>query len=375
MRNPSYYHRKYCSMKYLISLFGFAVLSPIAFAEVGLEGRIIELENKLSTFEQSTAEQVTEEEPTKPTFNALIEFEAGWNKSYDDITSSDFAVATVELLMAHQLNDYVSAEVGLLYEEGETPIEVDIALLRLAAPESPFYIAAGQFYQSFGSFESGMISDPLTLELGETRETSLVGGFENEMAFASFYVFNGNQQTNLSDETTDYGVNIGVARETEDSSFSVQAGYISNLAESDGLESAILAGSLSDEVAGFAISSMTSFQSLSLILEWISAEEAFEATAFEFDGAGAKPQAWNVEVGHNFNLMNKGALVSLGYQGTEEALALELPKERILAALKLDIFEKTLLGFEISMDQDYSEAVGGTDENAATFITQLAVEI
>ncbi|MES2662163.1 MAG: LbtU family siderophore porin [Pseudomonadota bacterium] len=362
-------------MKYLISLFGFAVLSPIAFAEVGLEGRIIELENKLSTFEQSTAEQVTEEEPTKPTFNALIEFEAGWNKSYDDITSSDFAVATVELLMAHQLNDYVSAEVGLLYEEGETPIEVDIALLRLAAPESPFYIAAGQFYQSFGSFESGMISDPLTLELGETRETSLVGGFENEMAFASFYVFNGNQQTNLSDETTDYGVNIGVARETEDSSFSVQAGYISNLAESDGLESAILAGSLSDEVAGFAISSMTSFQSLSLILEWISAEEAFEATAFEFDGAGAKPQAWNVEVGHNFNLMNKGALVSLGYQGTEEALALELPKERILAALKLDIFEKTLLGFEISMDQDYSEAVGGTDENAATFITQLAVEI
>ncbi len=361
--------------KFIVAASSLCLMTPALAAEVGLEGRIIELENKLSTFEQSTSEQVQQEESAKPAFNALIEFEAGWNKSYDDITSSDFAVATVELLMAHQINEYVSAEVGLLYEEGETPIEVDIALLRLADPESPFYIAAGQFYQSFGSFESGMISDPLTLELGETRETSLVGGFENEMLFASFYVFNGDQQTNLSDEATDYGVNIGLAREAENLSYSLQAGYISNIAESDGLESVILPGTLSDEVAGYAISSTTSFHSLNLILEWISADDAFETAAFEYNGAGAKPQAWNVEVGHNFTLMNKDALVSLGYQGTEEALALDLPKERTLAALKIDIFEKTLLGFEISMDQDYSEAVGGTDEKAATFVTQLAVEI
>jgi len=35
-------------------------------------------------------------------------------------------------------------------------------------------LTAGQLYVPFGAFETGLISDPLTLEIGETRESTVL---------------------------------------------------------------------------------------------------------------------------------------------------------------------------------------------------------
>ena len=72
--------------------------------------------------------------------------------------------------------------------------------------------------------------------------------------------------------------------------------------------------------------------------------------------------------------MGKSSTAAIGYQGTREALDLELPKRRWIAGFSIDILENTALSFEWAHDKDYSSSDGGTGENANTVTTQLAVE-
>jgi hypothetical protein len=46
-------------------------------------------------------------------------------------------------------------------------------------------------YVPFGNFESQIISDPLTLEIGEAGEDALQVGVEVEGFYDSIYTFNG----------------------------------------------------------------------------------------------------------------------------------------------------------------------------------------
>jgi hypothetical protein len=66
---------------------------------------------------------------------------------------------------------------------------------------------------------------------------------------------------------------------------------------------------------------------------------------------------------------------AVAYQGTDEAVILELPKERFTAAISAGIFENTVLFLEGLHDNDYSDSDGGTDEFDGTTVTaKLAVE-
>ncbi|MFW6322315.1 MAG: hypothetical protein ACOC02_01675, partial [Guyparkeria sp.] len=75
---------------------------------------------------------------------------------------------------------------------------------------------------------------------------------------------------------------------------------------------------------------------------------------------------------YGFDLIGRPARAGIGYQGTDEALALELPESRVIAALSVEIFPHTALSFEYAADEDYDVADGGTGESAGTFLTQLA---
>jgi len=51
----------------------------------------------------------------------------------------------------------------------------------------PVYLTAGKMYVPFGNFESNMIQDPVTLEIGETRESAGQVGFEHSGFYGSAY--------------------------------------------------------------------------------------------------------------------------------------------------------------------------------------------
>lgn len=313
--------------------------------------------------------------------SGVVEVEANHNDSYTRNSSNDLTLATVEVAISSQVNDWIRADITLLHEEDDTNLEVDVGTLTIAPPDGGgWFLTTGQFYMPFGAYESNMISDPLTLEIGETRESALQVGFENGPFSGSAYAFNGTNKRNGGDENRidNWGANLAVAHEVSDVKFSVGAGYINDVGDSDGLQGQINtrlgSNNVRDHVSGWTANAMAEAGSLVFIGEYLAATDDFEATELLFKGGGAEPKAWNTEVGYNFALMGKDSTVAIGYQGTREALDLGLPKRRWLAGFSVDILENTALSFEWAHDKDYSSSDGGTGENGNTVTTQLAVE-
>ncbi len=311
----------------------------------------------------------------------VAEVEAGHNDPDEGDSNSDIVLATAEIGIAAEVNEWVSAETVLLFEEDDTDLEVDVAVVTIANPNKPWFISSGLMYEPFGTFETNLISDPLTLEIAETRESSVLAGIDHNGFSGGIYVFNGDLSKDGDDKIDNFGAFAGYARENDISSFAINLGYINDIGDSDTLQDVIqdniaaAAVEYDDYVAGFSIDGSYSYGPFNIIAEYIMALNDFEANELAFKTGGAEPEAFNVEVGYSFNVGGIPMTAALAYQGTDEAVALELPKERIVGGLSAEIFDSTALSFEWAHDDDYSASEGGTDEFGGNTITsQLAVE-
>ena len=145
--------------------------------------------------------------------SGAVEVEFTSNKDFTNTKSSDIALATVELTFESQINNRVSAQIVLLHEEDDTPLEVDVGTISMDLG-SGFSMTAGQTYLPFGSYQTHMISDTLSLELTETRQSVILFDYENNALNASFYVFNGDVlKTSGSDKMSSAGLNIAYSSE------------------------------------------------------------------------------------------------------------------------------------------------------------------
>jgi len=309
----------------------------------------------------------------------VAEVEAGYNDPDEGDESSDIVLATAELSVAAQVNEWVSAETVLLYEEDDTDLEVDAAVITIANPDKPWFVSAGLMYEPFGTFETGLISDPLTLEIAETRESSVLAGIEKNGFAGGVYGFNGDLSEKGDDDIDNFGAFAGYSKEHDNGSFAVNVGYINDIGDSDTLQDTIQDNigteEYSDQVAGFSVDAMYNHGPFTFIAEYIAALDDFESNELAFKAGGAEPQAYNVEFDYNFNVGGVPVTAAIAYQGTDEAVALELPEERIIGGISAEIFDGTALSFEWAHDEDYSSSDGGTDEFGGDTITsQLAVE-
>ncbi|MBK1720862.1 LbtU family siderophore porin [Thiocystis violacea] len=392
--------------------------SPAAVSAESLETRLERLESRTAELEANTQRQEpdpaerkarTEGEPErlKPLseelsasglrqmIGGLIEVEAFHVSPYEGDDESDIVLATFELGISAQINHWVEATASLLYEQDETDLEVDVAYLSIANAEaSPFFLSAGQLYVPFGSFETNLVSDPLTLEIGESRETALQVGFVAGDVLGSLYVFNGDNSIEGESTIGSWGANLGYAHEEQERAWAFGVGYINDLGDSDTLQDATndnrvtaLDAQLAEgmdttgfnvdptrRVGGWTLNASTAIGPFNLIGEYLSATDHFDVDSLAYRGAGAKPAAWNIEAGFSFPVLGRASVAAIAYQGTQEALALELPEERWLVGWSIALFEQTSLSFQWAHDRDYSESNGGTGESADTITAQLAVE-
>lgn len=305
----------------------------------------------------------------------LVEVEAFHADPSGGDKESDVAVATVELGIAAQITDTVSAEVVLLHEEDDTPLEVDVATMSIGA------FTAGQFFVPFGVFESNFISDPMTLELGETRETALQFGMESGGLHGAVYAFNGDLDEDGDSEIDSFGAAVGYAAEGEGMEFGLNLSYISDIGDSDSLQE-LVGDNLGDEgvydsqVGGWSASALLRIGNLSLLAEYLGATEDFEMGEMEFEGEGAEPTSYIVEAAMDFELAGMPATFALGYQETDEAAALELPEERFMVGLSVEMMDGVALAVEGAFDEDYGDPetndYSGGDADIITF--QLATE-
>ena len=195
------------------------------------------------------------------------------------------------------------------------------------------------------------------------------------------YAFNGELSKDGDNDIDNFGAFAGYAQENENSSFAINIGYLNDIGDSDTLEDVIqenidaAAVEYNDHVGGFSIDGIFTYGPFTLIGEYIMATDDFEFVELPFKDNGAEPEAFNIEAGYSFNLSGIELTAAIAFQGTDEAVALELPEERILGGLSAQIFDNTSLSIEYAHDDDYSTSDGGTDEfGGDTFTSQLAVE-
>lgn len=304
----------------------------------------------------------------KLSLSGLIEVEVNQAEDYAGKRSGGVALATVELAIDAKINQAVTANALILHEDGEDFV-LDQGTITVETGTVPGKIVAGRFYVPFGVFESNLISDPLTLELGETQEAALQWTGERAGFYGAAYAFNGDTSKNGDEGAFEFGVNLGYVTD----SLNVGIGYLSSIGESNNLTDSLATTALSDYVAGAAIHAVFSQGPVTVIGEYITALDSFAAGELDSGTVlGAEPSAYNLELGYGFDMNGVESTAALAYQGTAEALALALPESRLLLGLSMKIYENTALSFEYARDTDYEMDVGGTGENGSNFTAQLA---
>jgi len=148
----------------IVNIFTLSILTGIqtsfgqGMSNYDLEQEVKELREKIES--SGLLEGVS--------FSGAVEVEAGFENGYEDENTSDITLATVELGLEAKISEWARANVVLLWEEDDTEqVEVDEGTITLGnAERSPLYLTAGKFVVPFGAYETNMISDPLTLEIG-----------------------------------------------------------------------------------------------------------------------------------------------------------------------------------------------------------------
>ncbi len=314
----------------------------------------------------------------------LLELEARWRDPYRGGDSSDIMLATAALGVQAPFSDWFHGQVTFLYEDppnGEATQDLDELYLAVYNTyESPFHLRAGRAYLPFGIYQTFMISDPLTLALGEVRPVGLQLGFEEAGFYGAAYLFNG--ETHLHDETgmRDFGLNLGYLWLGLDTQVDVGVDYLHSLSESRRLQEAIVhPDQMEQRAAGGALHGSVIHGPFTLLAEYVAATEAFHPDNLAFNGSGAQPVAWSLEAGYSFQVAGLETTFAIGHQQTREALALGLPQSRALASLSAALFRNSALTLEYARDRDYDSSdyaseVVGSGSAAQRLTLQLATQ-
>ncbi len=354
-------------MRFLVGLIvsGLMFTSTLVFAGDGaLASRVTALEDVLS---QGILQQVQ--------ISGAIEAEIAYNSDYDDIKGSDVDLTTLELGIDAALTDFFSGFALMKWEEdgGEGVFLDEGGIVLGSVDEYGIAVTAGKLYVPFGVFETAMISDPLTLELGETREGAVIVDFGAGGFYGAAYTFNSAINDDEDDDMIDaFGAMVGYGFESDGVSFDVSAGWISNLTSSGGFSGYLEEAGvevLDDYAAGMAVSAVVGIADFTLIGEYVAAlDDDYMASD------DSEPATWSLEFGYDFDLSGHGASVAATYQGSDEAAILGLPESRIGAAFGFDITDGLGIAFEYIHDEDFDTSDGGTGESADAVTCQLALE-
>jgi len=317
------------------------------------------------------------------TISGIIEAEAGYaNTDFNDpaeenTDESSVDLATMELGVDAEITDHVNGHVLFLWEEGDGAVGLDEGFITIHGGDGfPVYLSAGKMYVPFGNFESTMISDPLTLELAETRVSAVQIGFELEEFYGSIYAFNGDIDEAGEDSHIDnFGANAGFILENDNFCINAGISYINNMLDSDGLgewaeKTMNTDGTeLKDYVDGFGAHVIVNTGPVTFIGEYITMIDKPEFIS-DMPGIGFKMDeisAYNAEVAFTFDMAGKETTVGVGYQGTDDAGAF-LPETRIIGAIGVGIFDSTSLALEYAHDEFEN------DDEVDIVTAQLAIE-
>ena len=330
------------------------------------------------------------------TINGLLEFGAAYHSTdmnHGDFEhDSDLSMTTVQLGIEAEINDWVNAEMVLLYEDASgaidayedirdgTDFDVDEAIITIANKDvTPAFMKAGKMYVPFGArlthFPDDMgIDSPLTLLLGETLEKAVLIGAEYAGFTVSAYTFNGDvEEAGGGDNVIEtYGFDANYAFEDEDLGLDLLVGgsYISNIADSDWAEEVLDHYDLEidDYAEGADAYLHVGYQGFFVEAEYMAAVDHVNVEGEDL----GKPTVWNIEAGYNYNWW-RNLEIALQYAGSDDCGSLRLPRDRYGINFNQEVFDNTVLSVGYMYDEYATD--DDLDRNTRDLIFgQLAIE-
>jgi hypothetical protein len=279
----------------------FVATGPALGAEPDEEKLLYTLRNELADEDSFMSKMLDRFD-----FGLLIEAGAVYrDENEDGEDESDIALTTVEFGVETMINEWVTGEVVLLFEDPtfddeDTSFDVDVGTITIGNPDQfPLFATVGKFYVPYGALLTHFSDDPLvdvpvTLTFGEISERALLVGFEMAGLSVSAYAFNGSVEETDDDENQidSYGadVNFTYEREANELILQVGASYLSNLAVTDGISDTLPADKLEDSVDGWAAYFSSNWKMFFLDAEYMAALDGFAAAELATkNGDGAKP--------------------------------------------------------------------------------------
>lgn len=248
------------------------------------------------------------------TVGGLIEVEAYFGEE-DGEDVSDVVLATFELGADVTFKEWINGSALLLWEEDDTePVELDEGEITIGkCGKYPFYFKGGKIYVPFGNFETHLISDPLVLELAETRESALLAGYCSEYFEVCAGAFNG-----TLDDDDALKSHVASLTVTPEENVTIGVFWISALGESDGLEETIsnTDNTLTyDETGGIGGFVSAQIGVIAIGGEYITALEPFDMGVLGGEEE-LQPSAWNAEVALCFR--GCSSEIALRSEGSDE---------------------------------------------------------
>ncbi len=363
---------------FILSIFfiSFAVISLFFAPDVRademqeLKKRVNELEEHQGELYHSLKEKKRPGHKTgisdRISFGGLVEVELSQaSGGPDSETSSDIVAATVELSVDAEINDSVNAHVLLLWEEDDTdPIAMDEATIEVTSPYG-LVITGGKMYVPFGVFNSHFVSDPITLELGETNESAILVSYETGIFSGSVGIFNGDIDSNKENVIDDFVLSVTA---TPMKDLTVGVSYITDIAEGD---IGLTTNPDVDSVGGIGLSATYVYDRFTIEFEYVGALEDFNVNDLndDGDGNGDRPSAFNLEVAYQLNDKTE---IAGKYESSSEMF--DQPESQVGAVASYELFPHTAVAIEYLFGEyDSSFATAGA-EDRHLLTGQIAVE-
>ncbi len=315
-------------------------------------------------------------------FHASLEFEYRTENGFDDTedassstTNSDSA--TLDLEFGYQPCDWFKGGLLITWDD-ETPLEIDEGFVTVGDTETfPLFLTAGKLTLPFGLFETSMISDPLTQEIGEIKTYAGVLGVEWQGLYASTFIYDGSTIDGDDDgrDLKVFGAGAGYLYQEDDVVFMVGGGWVENIADADSFSEFLGEENLhlKDRTPGAVVYSLVEYGPLTLIAEYVAALEHIEVIDEDEAVDLGRSEAWNTEISYSLEIRNIEVIAALTY-GQSDSLGDLLPKKRLGGGLTVFPFPYLKLAVEYLREYDYSVSKGGTGNDADIVTFQLGVQ-
>jgi len=364
-------------MKRLLTLAAAGAMLAVSTQALALDinsrAEIENLRSRLDTLEARAAKEdhlAIFSLNKKITFHGALEAEAYYSKQENSPSESDIILDTASFGFQADVNDQVHGHLTFLYEEDKTPLGVDEGFISVDLKHmGPGHakLVAGQFYLPFGNFDSEMVTDPVTLDLGESDRTAIMAQYELGPVEVALAGFNGDFDPDGKNNVID-GV-VAAVSASPIKPLELGVSYISDLAETD-IE-LIKGNSYAKSVDGISAHAVLNLGPVTLSGEYLSALKSFAAgevsAAIAASGelSGERPQAFFLEargeIGENLSY-------AVRYENSDD---FEDDLRRYGATCSWSFAENTSL----SLEYLYSDAGDDPATNTSHTVTaQLAIE-